>query len=368
MIPLLKPKPPSIEAWSKYLKQSYAQSSFSNGGPCVKQLEGKLQSYIQLEHTPVLMCNATIALTVALQAFDLQSSDVLIPTFTFAATAHSVIAAGCNPVFVDLNPYDCHMSLEDAELRITSNTRAMVVVQSLGYIVDYAKYEQFASRHGLTLIFDSAAALGANYDESRKVGTAGDCEVFSLHVTKTFGIGEGALVTSPNASMLQRCRQIINFGFNVRGESETVGTNAKMSEFHAAVGLSVLDTLELTLFKKKRLYREYKKSLIEKKIPVRTLGENHFYHDQAYQVMPIIFQTEEERQKVIEVFQQNQIGWRIYYSPLHTHPYFKDLSLGSYHEAESISSRILCIPFFEEMENDQLLKVTELIWKNTLTV
>ena len=171
------------------------------------------------------MSNATIALEVALKAFELKDCDILMPSFTFAATAHSVLNSGNTPVLVDIDDDLC-LSILDAEHKITPNTKAMIVVQALGYVCDYKKYEEFAKDNNLILIFDSAAVLGANYSDDTKVGHGGDCEIFSLHITKTFGIGEGALVTGKDQSFLSKCSEIINFGF-INNICWQTGTNGK---------------------------------------------------------------------------------------------------------------------------------------------
>lgn len=352
MIPVLKPNPPSIEKWSKYLQMSYDQSTFSNGGPCVKLLESRLKDYLGLEHEPVLMCNATVALTVAMQAMDLPGSATLMPSFTFAATPHSILNAGCIPVLVDIED-DLQTSIESLKERYNHECKSLVVVQALGYVCDYKKYEEFAKDHDIKLIFDSAALLGATYEDNKKVGTAGDCEIFSLHITKTFGIGEGALVTSKDKDFLDKCRQIINFGFNKNGESEMCGINAKCSEFHAAVGLAVLDDIEKTLTSKCRVFENYFNLLRDERI-------RHFNGYSAYQVYPVIFESKEVRDRVQKALLDQNILTRIYYIPTHHQPYFQPLIRNTLPKTDYYFERILCLPFYETLsieEQEQIVKI-----------
>lgn len=350
-IPFLKPSPPPIKVWSKYLEMSYAASTFSNGGPCVKMLEERLKHYLHLQYkTPVLMCNATVALTVALQALGIKGR-VLLPSFTFAATAHSVKAAGLDFDLVDCGD-DCFLSLDHAQKILTEEHEALIVVHALGYVPNYNAYERFAKKNRLKLIFDSAASLGASYDNGFKTGVAGDCEVFSLHVTKSFGIGEGALVTSRNEEFLKKCRQIINFGFDDTGRSTMVGTNAKMSEFHAAVGLSVLETIDQKIAFKNEIANRYKVLLTPTQI--KTLNGNT-----AHQVFPILFPTGEIRDKAIDKLRENEIGCKVYYVPLHHHPYFPTSQ--ALPKTDDIASRILCIPFFESIRVEEQIRVVNTI-------
>jgi len=349
MITLLRPNPPSIDAFAKYLQKSYAASTFSNGGPCVQLLEQRLGTYLGMSTVPVLQCNATAALTTALQAFHLTGCEILTPSFTFAATAHSILNAGCLPVFVDIEP-SLHMSLDAAERLITSSTKALVVVQALGFVCDYVKYEAFARKHNLLLIFDSAAALGASYADGSRVGTKGHCEVFSLHITKTFGIGEGGLISSQDGVFLNSCRRASNFGF-LGAESVMAGSNSKCSEFHAAVGLAVLDVID-EKFAAKRcvsdIYDKYLEGLPVSKLTPRESG---------YQVYPVLFSSTQARDRAMAKLAAADIGFRTYYVPLHTHPYFSRATHGEMSVTEDIAGRILCLPFYEGLERVDITKV-----------
>lgn len=349
MIPIIKPNPPKIQKWSRYLQMSYDSSIFSNGGPCSNLLEERLKEYLSITETPILMCNATIALTVVLEAFGLKGCDILIPSFTFAATAHSVLNSRCYPVLVDIDKDLC-LDLNSAKKKMSSFTKAMIVVQPLGYVCDYKKYEAFAKENNLILIFDSAATLGANYQDGTKVGHAGDCEIFSLHITKTFGIGEGALVTSKNPEILSICRKKINFGFE-NNISQIPGTNAKCSEFHAAVGLSVLDTIEEKLYIKRKKAEYYMKNL-----SINTLKRNN-----AYQVYPIIFDAKEQRDLTIQKLKDKDIQSKIYYIPIHYHKHFNLLSDLDLKNTNYYSDRILCIPLFETITKEEQDRVIETI-------
>ena len=348
-IPILKPNPPKVKDWEKYIQMSYTSSIFSNGGPCSNLLEERLQAYLNIAYKPILMSNATVALTVVIDSFGLKNCEILIPTFTFAATAHSVLNAGCRPVLVDIEDDLC-FSLNFAEKKISNLTKAMVVVQPLGYICDYVKYEEFAKKNNLILIFDSAATLGANYRDDTKVGHAGDCEIFSLHITKTFGIGEGALVTGKDPKFLNICRKKINFGFE-NNTSKMSGTNAKCSEFHAAVGLSVLDVISEKLKIKEEISNYYSNNLKCVKVIKRP---------SAYQVYPIIFESNEKRELAIISLSEKEIQTKIYYIPIHYQDYFKFLVDDEYIVTDYYADRILCIPFFEGIlreEQDLVIQV-----------
>jgi len=354
-IPLLKPNPPPISEWSKYLEMSYQTATFSNNGPCVALLESRLQEYLGLSHKPVLMSNATAALTLVLQALQIQNQDVLIPTFTFAATAQSVLQSGNRPKFVDIDTFDWHMSTKSARQHLPATT--MVVVQSLGFTCHYPKYVDFAEKYGLNLIFDSAACLGAKYSDGLMAGVAGDCEIFSLHITKTFGVGEGALVTSHNPALLDYLRRMTNFGFDSNNQATILGTNCKMSDFHAAVGLSVLDHIDEKLESKKKAVEHYIGMMSKYNAPI-TFNPGR---EQAYQVMPVLFTDQRSRDAAHAALSKADIGSRIYYTPLHRHPLFLNKKPEPFWATDSIADRILCLPLFETITEQQIEHVVETI-------
>jgi dTDP-4-amino-4,6-dideoxygalactose transaminase len=357
MIPLLKPNLPKKSEWSKYIKKSYDSSIFANTGPCTILLEERLQKYLDIKHKPVLMCNATIGLTIVLESLGLEKeSEVLMPSFTFSATAHSVLNARLKPVLVDCG-LDSFLDILDAKKKITKKTKALIVVQALGFSCDYKKYEKFCKKHNLKLIFDSAALLGAKYTDGKMVGSAGDFEVFSLHATKTFGIGEGCLVTSKNKKLLDLIRKQINFGFE-DGYSVTYGNNAKISEFHSAIGNSVLDNINIKIKRKEKVLDLYRKNL-------KDLDIELFNHNSAYQVLPLVFKDKKTRERVNKALVNKNIGTRIYYIPIHVQPYFSNLNVkDDFKNSDYLFNRVLCVPFFETLKKDQIQIICELIKNN----
>jgi len=362
-IPFIKPNPPALEDWTPYLKESYAKSHFSNQGPCVDLLEQRLGEYLSLQYTPTLVCNATLGLLTAIKTFSIEDCEVLIPSFTFAATAQAVLWAGCTPVFVDIDTQDWHMDLDSAGECLTENTGAMIVVQSLGLSCDYKKYEDFAQEHGLVLIFDSAPSLGALYPDGTKMGSAGDCEVFSLHVTKSFGMGEGGLITSKSEGFLTSCKKVINFGLDQRGMATTQGINAKMSDFSAAVGLGVLDCFRVKMQIRRSLASEYVLQIETRNLPIQVQNSDD-PSCQTHQVFPVLFENHFQKVLAMKCLAAADIGFREYYIPLHTHPaFFPYRKLGgNLQNTDEISERLLCLPLFETMsypEVEQVVRVLE---------
>lgn len=364
-IPLLKPTIPEPKEWLHYLEKSYEQSFFSNGGPCSEMLESRLRDYLGLDHNPVLVSNGTVAIQVILEAMGIKG-EVLVPDFTFSATVSSIVYARCTPVLVDLDISDLNMSLENAESLITSNTTAMVVVQSFGIALDYKKYENFAKKHNLKLIFDSAACLGAEYEDGKKVGNSGHPEAFSLHATKSFGIGEGGLVTSNDKEFLDKVRSLINFGFNQEKSSEFLGFNGKISELACAVGLAVLDTFESKLSFKSLMASYYDNLILDyvNKSKRHILIDKKPLKCKAHQVYYILFEDKKESDRFKSKLDLNQIGYRCYYKPIHLQKGLKDLC--RYKElvlSKNVYERIVCIPFYEGLSRKEQEEVVSLIYR-----
>jgi dTDP-4-amino-4,6-dideoxygalactose transaminase len=250
------------------------------------------------------------------------------------------------------------LCLEDAEKKITKKTKAMVVVQSLGFSCDYQKYEKFAKKNNLKIIFDSAACLGSDYNNNKKIGCAGDFEIFSLHATKTFGIGEGGLLTSSNKKNLDNCRKQINFGF-YKFHSIITGTNAKMSEIQASIGLAVLDNIDKKIKLRKSISDKYD-ILFSKINNIKTFSD----YKSAYQVYPILFDSKIKRDKIKRVLENNKIGNRVYYIPLDKHKFFKKYAKSKYPNSNYFYDRILCIPMFDSLKSSDINLIVKIIKEN----
>ena len=357
MIPLIKPNLPKPKEWWKYLKKSYEANHYSNGGPCSNLLESRLKKYLNTKHDPLLVSNATVGLTIALNALNLpQDTEVIIPSFTFSATAHSVLNANLKPILADCGK-DSLLCLNDVTKKISSRTKVFIVVQTLGFSCDYKKYEKFAKKNKLILIFDSAALLGADYKDGKKVGVAGDFEIFSLHATKTFGIGEGGLITSKHKRLLDHCRKQTNFGFE-NGFSICCGTNAKLPEVSCAVGNSVLDVIDEKIRSKNLVASWYKFHLKDTSLC-------YFNGNSAHQVFPVVFKDKNTRDKIKKILDKNKIGNRIYYIPIHVQDFFKNLNVkDSFPNSEYFYDHILCLPIYEDLNSKDVVKICKIVKEN----
>lgn len=267
-VPLLVPDLPSPQELMPYLLRMHAARLYSNFGPLVCELEQQLAARFQAT-TPTASVttasSATLALELALSALDLPpGSRVLVPALTFVATATAVVRAGHVPVLGDVDPDSWLMTPGMAwQMRQHVAFDAVVPVATFGVPQDMAAWSLFEQSTGLPVIVDAAGAFGSQWLH----GSPGTL-VFSLHATKSLPAGEGGLVVSTNAALVAKVRQMSNFGINLHpgarvptGVLASIGTNAKMSEYHAAVGLASLARWDACALQRRTLYGDLRSAL-----------------------------------------------------------------------------------------------------------
>jgi dTDP-4-amino-4,6-dideoxygalactose transaminase len=213
----------------------------SNNGPFVKELEQKLAAFLGVKHC-ITMCNATIALEITARALGLQG-EVIVPSFTFVATAHALQWQEITPVFCDVDPVTHNIDVAKISNLITPRTTGILGVHVWGRACDVETLSTIAHKHDLKLMFDAAHAFASTY-QGQMIGGFGDAEVFSFHATKFFNSFEGGAVTTNNDELAKRLRGMRNFGFAGIDNVVDIGTNGKMSEISAAMGLTSLESLD----------------------------------------------------------------------------------------------------------------------------
>lgn len=232
----------------------------TNNGPCLLELEEKLAKYLGVRHC-VAMCNATVALEIAIRAADL-SGEVLVPSYTFVATAHALQWQQITPVFCDIDPRTHTLDPAAVERMITPRTTAIIGVHVWGKACNVDALKEIAHRRNLKLMFDAAHAFGCSY-KGKMIGGHGLCEVLSFHATKFFNTLEGGAVLTNDDILAEKMRLMRNFGFAGFDKVIYIGTNGKMNEMSAAMGLTSLDSLDEFLATNKRNYEQYRKELAD---------------------------------------------------------------------------------------------------------
>jgi len=230
----------------------------TNRGPYVEELEKQVAEMLGVKHC-VAMCNGTVALEIAVRALGLRG-EVIVPSFTFIATAHALQWQEITPVFCDIDPITYNIDPDRVEQMITPNTSGIVGVHVFGRPCNVAALREIADWHDLKLMFDAAHAFGCSHG-GRMVGNFGDAEVFSFHATKFFNTFEGGAVVTNHDELAERIRLMQNFGFAGYDNVIYIGTNGKMSEISAAMGLTGLESLDDFIAANRRNYAAYREGL-----------------------------------------------------------------------------------------------------------
>jgi len=344
--PLIRPDPPKPEEFSKYLEESYRQRHFTNFGPAVTALQESLKKYLGCPYAPVTVCNATLGLEIALMAAGIRDEGVILPSYTFAATAQAVERSGNSyPILADNNLDSWHLDLSNLKVSVTN----MLLVHPLGLTCDLKPYQDFCDQRGLKLIIDAAAALGSEYPQSMlgKFWDYGLCHVFSLHSTKVLGTGEGGFIVSKDPDFLDTCRRLSNFGLNPNAEVTMLGTNAKMSDFQAAVGSAALVSFSEKLNRRRAIAALYNTLLNKSCIP-QTL--NPLLHTFPF----YSFRYTKPLEPLLKVLREKEIGHRQYYRPLHTHPFYRSIIPYNLPNAETLGKEVVCIPCYDALQDEDV--------------
>jgi len=231
---------------------------FTNNGPYVQELERRVADMLGVEHC-IATANATLALQLLIRATGV-SGEAIVPSFTFVATAHALSWEGVRPIFCDVSAETMNLDPAEVERLITPRTSAILGVHLWGRACAIDELSTLAQRHQLTLIFDAAHAFGCTH-HGVPIGRFGRAEVFSFHATKIVHAFEGGMITTNDRELADRLRLMRNFGFADYDQVECLGTNAKMSEAAAAMGLTTLDDLPQVVAANRDRYILYRKSL-----------------------------------------------------------------------------------------------------------
>lgn len=323
-------------------------------GARVAEFEERCAEYLGARHA-VAVNSGTAALTAALFAHDVGPGDeVIVPAFTFFATASAVLAVGARPVFADIDATTFHLSVSAAEAAITPRTRALLPVHLYGQAAPLGAFTALAERYGLVVIEDAAQALGAAIDDER-VGQFGTA-AFSFHASKNITTGEGGMVTTNDDQIARRLRLFRNQGSLERYRHETIGQNLRMTEIAAAIGLTQLRRLPAWNETRQTNARFYEVALRGVQTPVVLPGHHH-----VYQQYTLRAPDHAARERIVTHLRERGIDARVYYPlPLHQQPAFVERGLttgAAFPAAEAACREVLSIPVHPHLGREQLEKV-----------
>jgi dTDP-4-amino-4,6-dideoxygalactose transaminase len=246
------------DAFMRHVEDIFERRWLSNDGPLVQEFEQKVAEHIGVKHC-IAMCNGTIALEIAIRALGLEG-EVIVPAYTFVATAHALQWQGITPVFADIDPATHTLDPEAVRRMITPRTTGIIGVHLWGRACAVEELQALADERGLKLMFDAAHAF-TNTHAGRRIGNFGACEVLSFHATKFFNSFEGGAVVTNDDELARTMRLMRNFGFSGLDQVSYPGTNGKMIEIAAAMGLVNLDALDDVIAANRANYRAYREVL-----------------------------------------------------------------------------------------------------------
>lgn len=356
MITVTKPFLPPKEEYLSYLDGIWERNWLTNNGPLVDDLEARLKSFLNVKHL-LFLGNGTIALQIAIKALGLKGKIITTP-FSYVATTSSIIWEGCEPVFVDIDPFTFNLDPTRIEERLTFDTTAILATHVFGNPCDVDTIVGIARRHKLKVIFDAAHAFGTRY-RGQSVFNYGDIATASFHATKLFHTVEGGAVVSGNASLMEQMAWLRNFGHHGPEEFRAVGINGKNSEFHAAMGLANLDHIGEIMDRRRELFKVYDECLYGLRVRKQKLAADTEYN---YAYYPVVFESETQALKAMAGLNANNIFPRRYFWPsLNTISYTR----GKYRAevSEDISRRILCLPLYHDLKATEVRMIGEVLLK-----
>lgn len=368
------PTLPSLREVAPWFAEAERLRWFSNGGPCVARLERACADRLGLEQPGVAVNNATSGLMVALRAcFGTPQGErrlVAVPSFTFIASINAVVWAGFEPVFIDVDPEDWQPSEASLDrLRGLRNSLAGVLqCSTFGTAPSRARRTSLAAAAldlGVRVVVDSAAGFGAVDEEGCPLGDQGHAEVFSFHATKPFAIGEGGLVTSRSAAVIDTLAELINFGFDhSRSVTGHLGINGKMPELTAAVGLAVLERFDDVLLRRRTAAGWLRDELEPAGVMFQAGSAGS-----TFQFVPVALPTAAARNMLLQQAHDARIEVRAYFDPpMHQLPAFASVPRAcDLPVTESLSQRIVGLPMANDISAGSLERIRDLVLRVVAT-
>ena len=345
------------------INQIFERKWLTNHGPLVREFEGEIARRVGVKHC-IAMCNGTVALEISMRALGLRG-EVIVPSFTFIATAHALQWQKITPVFCDIDPQTHTIDPEQVELLITPRTTGIVGVHTGGRPCAADVLDSIAARQKLKRMFDAAHAFGCTY-KGRSIGSLGSLEVFSFHATKFLNCGEGGAVVTNDDDLAQRVRLMSNFGFVDKDEVQYLGTNGKMSEMSAALGLTNLTHVDDFVQANRRNYDEYRKALE----PIPGLDLLEYDDAEACNFQYVVVEVDDtkcplSRDQIVDILSAENVLARRYFWPgcHRMEPYrsfFPDADL-LVPNTERVSSRVFLLPTGTAIQTTNIEKICDLI-------
>jgi dTDP-4-amino-4,6-dideoxygalactose transaminase len=334
-----------VSTFQSRLNSILQQRWLTNDGRYLKRFESAITEKLGVKHC-IAVANGTIAIEILIRALGL-TGEVILPSFTFVATAHAMEWMGLRPVFCDIESSSANIDANQIERLITPETSAVMGVHVWGHPCDIDVLEAVAKRHGLKLIFDAAHAFGCTY-KGRMVGGFGNAEILSFHATKVVNSLEGGAILTNDSELAAQLRLMRNFGFTDYGETACVGTNGKMNEVSAAMGLTNLESMDAFVGVNEANYEAYRDELAG----IRGVSLVPYASDEEHNYGYIVVEVDETaglpRDLFVRMLHSEGVLVRRYFHPgcHRLEPYMsrrqaKDAEMS---RTETLSERVVCLP------------------------
>ncbi len=352
---------PSYEEYCEEIRDIWDTRWLTNMGPKHKKLQEDLKNYLGVEKID-LLTNGHMALELTMQALGL-TGEVITTPFTFASTTHAIVRNGLTPVFCDIDPDNFTIDTTKLEALITDKTSAIVPVHVYGNICNIEEIQRIADKHGLKVIYDAAHTFGETY-KGRGIGSFGDVSCFSFHATKVFNTVEGGAVCFKDQAFGDKIYDLKNFGIHGPEIVESVGANAKMNEFCAAMGICNLRHVDEEIAKRKAVTERYHERLDG----IEGVKLNRVSDDVKpnYAYLPAVFDEKVfgcGRDEVYSVLAEHNIFARKYFYPL-TNTF--ECFAGKYDPNETpvalaVNKAVLTLPLYADLELEQVDRICDII-------
>ncbi len=357
-INVTKSSMPAFQEYIDELRPVWESRWLSNRGAASIKFEDMLKVYLNAENL-YLFANGHVALEVALNALHL-NGEVITTAYTHCSTVHAIVRNGLTPVFCDIKEDDYTINPDLIEEKITENTVAIVATHVYGFLCDDEAISKIAKKHNLLVIYDAAHAFGVKKG-GESVANMGDAAMFSTHATKVFHTIEGGIVCYKDPELFKALEYIVNFGFTSQEDVDYVGTNARMNEFEAAMGICNLRHIDEEIAKRKLVSDRYYERLSGKKGIILNRIPDDLKWNYAY--FPIVFDGFKNRDQVKAELENHNIFARKYFYPIITKMacYEEQFANVKLPVAEHIAANVLTLPMYADMTVEDADRICDVI-------
>jgi perosamine synthetase len=349
----------------KYLLECIETGWISSEGPFIQKFEESFSKYVDRKYG-IVVSNGSAALDIAVKALNLGPGDeVIVPTFTIISPVQSIVTAGALPVLVDSDPITWNMDINQIESKITSKTKAILVVHIYGLPVEMDPILELCEKYNLFLIEDAAEVHGQTY-KGRKCGSFGTISTFSFYPNKHITTGEGGMLVTNDEKLSERCKKLRNLAFEPKGRRfvhEEIGWNYRMTNLQAALGLAQLEKIDLHILKKREIGNAYQSGLKNLEGFQLPLAKTEYAHN-IYWVFGLVADSKELCERTVRKLNDQQIGTRPFFWCMHEQPIFKKMGLfkdEKYPVAEKMARNGFYLPSGLGLEISQISKISELL-------